>query len=67
MRGIDADPNHPGRWIHLYLQEHDRVQEWWREFQLLICSMDESLGDVPVQMLAHQQAAAFRLPAVQLE
>ena len=27
-RGIDADPNHPGRWVHLYLQGNDRVPEW---------------------------------------
>ena len=66
-RGIDADPNSPSRWVCFYLQENDRVPEWWREFQLLIPSLDESFGNVPVQRMTCQQAMAFRLPATQLE
>ena len=67
VKRIDADPNQPGWWVCLYLQRHDRVPEWWREFQSLIPSMDKSTGDIPIQMMALQQAAAFRLPAAQLE
>ena len=43
------------------------VPEWWREFQLLIPSPDESFGEVLVQRMACQQAMAFRLTATQLE
>ena len=66
-RGIDANPNHPSRWVCFYLQENDRVPEWWREFQLLICSLDESFGNILAQRIACQQATAFRLQATQLE
>ena len=48
-RGIDADLNNPSRWVCFYLQENDRVPEWWREFQLLIHSLDKSFSDVQVQ------------------
>ena len=67
QQGMEANPNNPGRWVHIYLQEHDRVLEWEREFWSLLCSMDECLGDIQVQGLVHQQATAFRLPAAQLE
>ena len=33
-RGIDADQNNPGRWVWFYLQENDRVLEWWREIPI---------------------------------
>ena len=36
-RGIDADPNHPKKWVCFYLQEHDRVPEWWVERVLVTC------------------------------
>ena len=64
---MKANPISPGRWVSLYLQEHDRVPEWWREFQSLLCSKDECMSNIQVQGLAHQQATAFRLPATQLK
>ena len=66
-RGIYANPNIPSRWVHFYLQENDRVPEWWSKFQLLIHPLDESVGNVPVQRIVFQQAMAFRLPATKLE
>ena len=66
-QGMEADPDNPGRWVCFYLQKHDRVIYWWREFWSLLCSTDECLGDVQVQELACQQAVAFRLPATQWE
>ena len=66
-RGIRADSNKSGRRVCSYLQEYDRVPEWWRELWSLLCSMDELLDDIQLQGLAHQQATAFRLPATQQE
>ena len=66
-QGMEGNPNNHGRWVCFYLQEHDRVWEWWREFQSLLCSMDKCLGNIHIQGLACQQAADFRLPATQLE
>ena len=66
-QGIEANPNSPGRWACFYLQKHDRVPEWWREFWSLLCSTDKCLGNIQVLGLAHQQATAFRLPATQWE
>ena len=64
---MKANPNNPGRWVYLYLQEHDRMPELWREFQSLLCSKDKCLSDIQVQGLALQQATTFRLPATQLK
>ena len=41
QQGMKADPNSPGRWVCLYLQEHDRVPEGWREFWYLHHSKDK--------------------------
>ena len=63
---MKADPKNPGRGVCLYLKEHDRVPEWWREFHSLFHCKDKCLGDVQVQGFAHLQPTAFRLPAAQL-
>ena len=67
QQGMKSDPYSPGRWVSLYSQEHDRVPEWWREFQSLLHSKDECMNDIQAQGLAQQQAAAFRLPATDLK
>ena len=59
VRKIDTDPNHPGQCVCLYLLEHDRVPEWWRELG--------DIGNVLVQKMACQQATDIRLPAAQQE
>ena len=67
QQGMEANPCNPGRWVHFYLEEHDRVQEWWKEFQSLLCCTDECLGNIQAQRLGTQQAAAFRLLAIQCD
>ena len=64
---MKANPNSPGRWVSLYVQEHDRVLEWWIEFWSLLQSKDECVSNVEATRLAHQQAATFRLPAAQID
>ena len=66
-REIGADLNHASEWVCSYVQKNKWVPNWWREFQSLLCPKDEFSGDVQVKGMTHQQAAAFRVPAAQLE
>ena len=52
QQGMEVNPNNPGRWVHFYLQEHDSVPEWWREFQSVLHSLDKCLSDIQIQGLA---------------
>ena len=47
--GIEANPNNAGEWACSYLQKNERVTEWWREFQSLLCSKDENFSDIQVK------------------
>ena len=66
-QGMEAGANSPQSWVSLYLQEHYRVLEWWREFWSLLHSKNKCVSDIQAQGLAVQQATAFRLPATQLK
>ena len=62
-RATKADTTSAALWVWAYIEENYRVPKWWREFQsLLKCPCDSA-----IQLLAHQQAAAFQIPATQLE
>ena len=50
-------------WIQSYVEKHERVPDWWRDFRSIQHSKEEHCSDAQVKELAHQQATAFRLPA----
>ena len=67
QQGIEADPSLTSNWIWSYVENNERVPNWWRELQSILCSQDEPFNDIQVKELTCWQAAAFRLPSTQLE
>ena len=64
---IGTDPNNSSQWVQAYLERDNRLPEWWKEFCPLVHSIDGHCNDAKVKSLAHQQAVAFCLPAIQKE
>ena len=64
-QGIDIDPNNSGMWVSGYLKKDSWLPEWWEGFRPLSHVADGYHRDAQAQYLAHQQAAAFHLPAAQ--
>ena len=66
-RAIGIDTNNHSRWVHSYMEKDDCLPRWWEEFCPLVCSTNGHCDDASVMRMACQQAAAFHLPATQIE
>ena len=62
-RTTRADAIGATQWVHSYLEDNNRVPEWWREFWSLL----QHPCDPAIEKLAHQQVMAFWIPATQVE
>ena len=62
-KAIGVDTVSGNQWVWAYLEENKRVPKWWWEFQSLL----QHPCDSAIQKLACKQAAAFWIPAAELE